>query len=206
MVAINMVIKLLTYTTSVLLIRPFLTIIVLTVWGLGCRSAIITYDPKTGKSITTRADGAWGSFTHVVDREVARERSGAPPPNKRTKGWRDYWIARCETLYHRAPDQLEADRHIAYVVDKRHQEGLPNIPEIARRQFRTRLQMFKDNVDWAIEDEKSGQKPATYPFQKTWAEHWKWRADHARNDPQVGEAGLDYIREQRRKGGLPDLQ
>lgn len=176
----------------------------LAVFASGCKSVVVMYDPTTGKYTKTRVNGMWGSFTYVVDREIAEELAGTPR-GPRTKTWREYWLSRCAALYHAAPTQPEADRHINYILEKRRQAGLSDIPEIEQRKFPTRFELFQEEVNWAITQEKIGENPLTFPFDQTWPQYWRWRVDQAHGDSRLGAAALNYIHEQRRKAGLPEI-
>ena len=64
-------------------------------------------------------------------------------------------------------------------------------------------EFFKDSVDKDIRKEKGGGQPTA--GHKTWRTYWMWSAELARKSKEGGQRRIDYIIEQRRKAGLPEI-
>jgi hypothetical protein len=92
----------------------------------GCSSLLYYHDPKTGL-YEERGSYLLYMFTTSVDEAIQRELRGEHVSG----GWHQYWIWRCEIVYHdEGGEQL-----VQYIVRKRREAGLPNIPEIDERKF-----------------------------------------------------------------------
>jgi hypothetical protein len=161
----------------------------------GCGSSVATYNPATHRYETSRVRGGmWGIFTHVVDAEVAREASG----EKLTSPWEKYWEGRCQTLYY---DVKWGDKGIKYIIDKRRSAGLPDIPKIESRDFKSKWEIFVEGVDFQIDKEVRGF-PHPQPGFKSWSDYWLWASAKALSDPTISHRGVEYVRQRRVEAGL----
>lgn len=92
----------------------------------GCSSLMYYHDRKTGL-YERRGDYFLEMFTDSVDADIKRESRG----EQVKVTWPEYWIGRCESVY-----RLQGgEALIEYVVKKRREAGLPDIPEIDARSF-----------------------------------------------------------------------
>jgi len=124
----------------------------------------------------------------------------------RGKTWREFWINRCEQVYY-SPRMGEKD--VKYIVEQRRAAGLPDIPEIDQRQFRSRWKIFTDHVDEQINQELQGSSPPAITdgkiWVKTWPEYWTVMDRMALRNPAVTTNGVNYIIERRKQVGLSPL-
>jgi hypothetical protein len=185
---------------------------------LGCAPVVHTYDRNTGKW-STQHFTKWGGdpvFLSQIDDDIKRESENAP---LLYGTWREYWIDRCERLhYYESPDEPPgiAEHYIEYIISKRREAGLPDIPEIDKRQFRSLWQNWTDAVDEQLSMEAKGLPPLTifnikqWEKTKTWPEYWKvfeenLLNDHLDIDRAIFTNGAEYINNRRKQMGLPPL-
>src|ERR1039458_9222373 len=146
---------------------------------LGCSSVVYNYDLKTGK-LEKRHASSWedAMFMDQVDGDIKQELK-FPKPSYRTAcaTWSEYWINRCEQIHYWSPlGKDEPD--IQYIINKRREAGLPDIPEIDKRQFRSQWQNWTDAVDEQLAMESKGLPPLSMfsveqrKMTKTWPEYW----------------------------------
>jgi hypothetical protein len=93
-------------------------------------------------------------FADSVQDNINAELKSEKPWKSAT--WKEYWIKRCEAAYN-TPEM--GDRDVEYVVQKRRSAGLPDIPELNNRQFRSSWQAFTDYVDEQINRELHAEPP-----------------------------------------------
>jgi hypothetical protein len=144
-------------------------------------------------------------FLDSVNRDVAREAHG----DRMVGGWAKYWVSRCEDVY----SSKEGEISVRYISDRRRAAGLPDIPEIEKRQFRSPWQMFTDHVDEQLARERQGLPPPRFhpggreSPHPTWREYWIYieRAASPNRDAFVSDEGVGYIRDRRVAMGLPPL-
>ena len=172
---------------------------------LGCTPVVYNYDLKTGK-LEKRYASSWqdAAFMDTVDIDIKAELKSKELPDG--VNWHDHWIHRCESLYY---DPHLGDPYIQYIIDKRREAGLPEIPEIVERKFRSELQIFTDNVDKQAGREVQSLPPppivVDQTWVKTWADYWEVTEKLALRNPAVSTNGVEYIRNQRKQVGLKPL-
>ena len=65
----------------------------------------------------------WSEYVFSVDPRIAKEVEGSAP-EAGIKTWNDYWLWRIEIF----PETHEnRDKYINYIIDRRRQEGLPEL-------------------------------------------------------------------------------
>jgi len=165
---------------------------------IGC-SVAYRYNSATGKYETKYISGGlWGIFTDSVDHDIGRELHG----EALGISWTEHWIERCESLHY---DPSLGERYIQYIIDARRAAGLPGIPEIEKRQFRSKWQIFADNVDKQLGREREGLAPPALPEVNNWPGYWKLIKKNALRNPDLAENGSGYIEERRSQTGLAPL-
>jgi hypothetical protein len=195
--------------------KSFCPLVFLLVLLTGCASEVYTYDRQTGKWSVEHFT-KWGGdpvFLSQLDDGVKSESENIPP----TFGtWRENWIDQCERLhYYEKPDL--ADHYIEYIINKRAEAGLPDIPEIDRRQFRSLWENWTSSINEQLALEAEGHPPLLMfsveqkRMTKTWPEYWKALETNLLNDPLVIDRdivanGAEYISTQRKKMGLRPLE
>jgi hypothetical protein len=90
---------------------------------IGCSSVTYYHDPKTGLD-EKRSSYMLEMFTDSVDEDIKRELRGEPLKID----WREYWIERCKNV----SSYKEGGACIHYIINKRREAGLPDIPEIEK--------------------------------------------------------------------------
>ncbi|MBI3853295.1 MAG: hypothetical protein HY298_23855 [Verrucomicrobia bacterium] len=138
-------------------------------------------------------------FAISVKQDIKAELKSEQPWNSPT--WRAFWIRRCEQVYH---SQGMGDPYVQYIVDQRREAGLPDIPEIINRDFRTAWECFRSATDPAIEREAQGLPPPALEG-KTWPDYWRIRFELTRFDTKIGEKGVTYIKQKREELHLPPV-
>ena len=140
----------------------------------------------------------WGMFTDSVDRAIKRELAG----EQIDPSWREYWLRWCEVLYY-DPD---GEAHVQYITRRRGAAGLPPIPEIEKRQFRSLWQIFADSVDTQLERESAGFAAPSFPnvntWPNTWSNYWSNVATNTLRDPNLSVRGFEYIPQKRKEARL----
>jgi len=177
---------------------------------LGCSSVVYNYDLKTGKLERRYASSSEDAmFMDTVDDDIKLE-SKNDPLNYGT--WREYWINRCEQIHYYHGHPIGGDEpYIQYIVNKRREAGLPDIPEIDKRQFRSQWQNYTDDVDERLAMESKGLPPLStvdvkqLKMTKTWPEYWRAYEKNVLNNPAISTNGVEYINEHRKQMGLPPL-
>jgi len=175
---------------------------------LGCTPVVYNYDLKTGKLdkryVSSSEDA---EFMDSIDDDIKRE-SKMTPLSFET--WREYWINRCEQIHYYQPAGKD-EPLIQYIINKRREAGLPDIPEIDKRQFRSQWQNFTDSVDERLAMEAKGLSPLTtfnikqWKKTKTWPEYWRVYETNLLNDRAISTNGVEYINNRRKQMGLPSL-
>jgi kynurenine formamidase len=171
----------------------------------GCSSAVYSYDLKTGKR-EKRFASSWqdAAFMDTVDDGIKAELKSKKHAD--STNWHEYWISRCESLYY---DPHLGDAYIQYIIDKRRQAGLPDIPEIDKRQFRSEWQIFTDNVDEQAGREIQGFPPPVIvvdqTWVKTWSDYWEVTKRLALRNPAISTNGVEYIKNQIKQVGFKPL-
>jgi len=69
-------------------------------------------------------------FADSVKDDIKAELNSERPWN--SPSWREFWFRRCKQVYD-SPGM--GDPYVQYIVDQRRAAGLPDIPEIEKRQF-----------------------------------------------------------------------
>jgi len=175
---------------------------------LGCTPAVYNYDLKTGKLEKRYASSSEDAeFMDSVDDAIKLELKNDP---LYYGTWSEYWINRCEQLHYNHPSGRD-EPYIQYIINKRREAGLPDIPEIDKRQFRSQWQNYTDDVDERLAIEAQGL-PSLSMFSveqrkmtKTWLEYWKAYEKSVLNNPAISTHGVEYINNRRKQMGLPPL-
>jgi len=172
---------------------------------LGCAPVVYNYDLKTGKLERRHVSNVGDAmFMDTVDIDIKAELKSKEFPDG--INWHDHWIHRCEQI-HYSPGM--GDPYIQYIIDKRREAGLPDIPEIDKRQFRSEWQIFTDEVDKQTDREIKGFPPPAIvvdqTWVKTWPDYWKVTERLALRNPAILTKGVEYINEHRKQTGLPPL-
>src|SRR5262249_55022844 len=136
-----------------------LALIVVLIFLLGCRSVTIISDrdPATGKYTTHVIKGGpwrgyeWAAFEESVQTPLAKEKAGVSASYYGEETWAKYWISRCEGMNYEGNNT-----GIEYVIQQRREQGLPEIPEINSRSFRSPWQIFLDSENPMIDQEARG--------------------------------------------------
>jgi hypothetical protein len=96
----------------------------------GCGNGLFNTEPfvdshidENGNTVLEDTPRNWEFYAFSVDTEILRELKGeAPEAGEKT--WNDYWVFRMKAI----PANVEnRERHINYIIDRRHQEGLPEL-------------------------------------------------------------------------------
>lgn len=173
---------------------------------MSCSSVFNYCDSRTGK-LEKRNVPSWldAAFMDSVNEDIKSELKYKEFLND--TNWHDFWIHRCESLYY---DPHLGDPYIQYVVDKRREVGLPDIPEIVNRHFRSQWRIFTDNVDKELTRESNGLPPPTIVYQQTWVrtwmDYWTVTEEMAIRNSAISTNGVEYINNQRKQMGLKPLQ
>lgn len=172
---------------------------------LGCSSIVYNNELKTGKLKKEHASN-WqdAAFMDSVDSDIKAELKSKKYPD--SINWHDHWIHRCESLFY---DSQLGDPYIRYIIDKRRDAGLPEIPEIVEKKFRSEWQIYTDNVDKQADREVQNLPPPRIvvgqTWVKTWADYWVVKKRLALRNPAVSTNGVEYIIVRRKQVGLKPL-
>lgn len=186
----------------------YLTISVLLVLT-SCAPVVYNYELKTGtgeKRYTSSTEDA--IFMDQVDADIKLELKN-DPLNYGT--WREYWINRCEQLHYWNPPGKD-ERYVQYIINKRSEAGLPDIPEIDNKQFRPLWQNWTNDVDERLAMEAKGLPPLStvdvkkLKMTKTWPEYWKAYEENILKNPAISTNGVEYINNRRKQMGLKPLE
>jgi hypothetical protein len=166
---------------------------------------VYNYDLKTGK-LEKRHASNWqdAAFMNTVDDDIKAELKSKEHPDN--TNWHDNWISWCESLYY---NPHLGDPYIQYIINERREAGLPDIPEIDKRQFRSEWQIFANNVDKQAGREVQGLPPppivVDQTWVKTWSDYWEVTERLALRNPAVSTNGVEYVRDHRKQVGLKPL-
>jgi hypothetical protein len=180
-----------------------------------CSSVIYTYDRTTGKWSVEHFT-SWGGdpdLLNQIDDDVKGESENAP---LLYGTWREYWIDRCER-FHYYENPVLAEHYFEYIINKRREAGLPDIPEIDKRQFRPLWENWTSSIDEELALEAKGGAPlSVYDVKlrimtKTWPEYWEaeeegWLNDHLDIDSIIHTNGVEHINNRRREMGLTPVE
>jgi len=174
----------------------------------GC--SVYKLDLKTGKVTVWHASN-WldAVFMDEVQDGIKQElKSPHPPYDSEYATWQEYWISYCESIHYGYPPRKD-EPYIQYIIAKRREALLPNVPEIDNRQFRSPWRSFADNVDEELTNEsKCLRSPLQFDgkqLTKTWPEFWKFTEKRAFTYPPVSTNGIEYINNRRKQMGLKPL-
>ena len=96
----------------------------------GCSSGIFNTEPfvdshidEKGNVVLEDTPRMWQEYIDSVERRIAREVKGEAP-EAGIKTWNDYWLWSIQIL----PANMEnREKHVNYIIDRRRQEGLPEL-------------------------------------------------------------------------------
>ena len=96
----------------------------------GCSYGIFNTEPyvdshrdEKGNVVLEDTPRMWHGYIDSVEHRIAREVEGEAP-EAGIKTWNDYWLWRIEIF----PQTHEnRDKYINYIIDRRRQEGLPEL-------------------------------------------------------------------------------
>jgi hypothetical protein len=101
--------------------KRFLLIPLLSTYLVGCTTGFWT-DASSPNHQYKDYDAM---FAESISDQIKAELSGQQPFH--AASWREYWIGRCQQVYD-SPEMGAQD--VQYIIDRRRQAGLPDIPEI----------------------------------------------------------------------------
>ena len=96
----------------------------------GCSYGIFNTEPFVDSHLDEKGDVVledtsrmWQEYIDSVERRIAREVEGEAP-EAGIKTWNDYWLWSIQIL----PTNMEnREKHVNYIIDRRRQEGLPEL-------------------------------------------------------------------------------
>ena len=140
----------------------------------------------------------------TVDTDIKAELKSQEHPDG--TNWHDHWMIRSESIFYGVTNGAV---YIEYIINERHEAGLPDIPEIDKRQFPSQWQIFTDNVDKEANREAQGLPPppiaVDQTWVKTWPDYWEVTKRLALRNSAVSTNGVEYIKGHRQQAGLPPL-
>lgn len=182
----------------------------------GCAPVVHTYDRNTGKWSTKHFTKWEGDpvFLGQIDENVKAEAEDTPLSYGT---WQEYWIERCDAIHYYGDNPTLSEHYIEYIIEMRREAGLPDIPEIDKRQFRSVWEDWTNNVDEQLTLEAEGHSPLSMfslrqrRMTKTWLEYWKafeenFLNDHLDIDRVIFTNGVEYINNRRKQMGLKPLE
>ena len=104
----------------------------------GCSYGIFNTEPyvdshrdEKGNVVLEDTPRMWQRYIDSVEHKIAKEvEGGAPEAGMKT--WNDYWLWRLEVF----PQTHEnRDKYINYIIDRRRQEGLPELVNTAEQEW-----------------------------------------------------------------------
>lgn len=98
----------------------------------GCGSGLLDTEPFSdshrddeGNVILEDTPRMWQDFIESVEPRIRKEMAGEQPSAGKNT-WNEYWLWRIEIL----PENREnRDKYVDYIIDKRRQQGLPELVE-----------------------------------------------------------------------------
>jgi hypothetical protein len=167
-------------------------------------------DLKTGK-VTVWHTSNWqdAEFMDEVQDNIKQElKNPYPSYYSECATWQEFWISYCENLHYSNPPGKD-EPYIQYVIARRREALLPDIPEINNRKFRSLWRKFTDRMDEELTNESNCLQPPSQfdgkQLTKTWPEFWKFTEEGALRFTPVSTNGIEYINNRRKQMKLKPL-
>jgi hypothetical protein len=79
----------------------------------------------------------------------------------------------------------------------------PATGAVTKRKLNGMWEIFMDSVDRDITSEKRGESPPA--VKNSWKDYWIWRVEILNDGTEKHSKHINYIIDQRRKAGLPEI-